>query len=164
MKSRFYDAVVLVFNHEGGYVNDPHDAGGETNFGISKRAYPHLNIKDLTREEAQKIYKDDYWNKIRGDSLPFPIALIAFDMAVNMGVKTAIKALQSVLGVRVDGIFGDRTMEAAHTCEVYYIAEQLTSARIYAYTQMESFKHYGRGWINRSVEMLANAIMLGARA
>ena len=50
--------------HEGGYANDPDDPGGETNWGISKRAYPNLVIKALTREQAREIYQRDFWNRI----------------------------------------------------------------------------------------------------
>ena len=59
----FKDGVIQVLNHEGGYVDDPDDNGGETNFGISKRAYPRVDIKNLTRKQAIKIYYQDYWIK-----------------------------------------------------------------------------------------------------
>src|ERR1044072_8557468 len=98
MTPAFKSAVEIILAHEGGYSFDPRDPGGETNFGISKRQYPNLNIKDLTRERAKAIYFSDYWNKVRGDSLPFGVALVAFDYAVNAGVSTAIKALQRVSG------------------------------------------------------------------
>ena len=50
--SHFDEAIKVVLAHEGGYVNHPKDPGGETNHGITKRDYPHLNIKELTKEEA----------------------------------------------------------------------------------------------------------------
>jgi len=62
-----FDKVIdKVLINEGGYVNDPHDSGGETNFGISKRAYPNVNIKELTTAGAKSIYKKDYWDKVKG--------------------------------------------------------------------------------------------------
>ena len=51
----FEEAVKQVLKHEGGYVNDPVDPGGETNMGISKKAYPYLNIKELTEKDAIDI-------------------------------------------------------------------------------------------------------------
>ena len=64
----FESIVQVVLKHEGGYVNDPDDSGGETNFGISKRAFPDLDIKNLTKEDAVKIYHDKYWKPSRVES------------------------------------------------------------------------------------------------
>ncbi len=57
---KFAVALEKVLAHENGYVNDPDDPGGETKFGISKRSYANLNIKDLTREQAAEIYYRDF--------------------------------------------------------------------------------------------------------
>lgn len=81
--------MTFVFKWEGGYVNDPVDPGGETNFGISKHAYPNLDIKNLTRQAAQEIYQRDYWNNIQGDSLAPELGCVALDTAINMGVSRA---------------------------------------------------------------------------
>ena len=62
---RFEDCIDKVLEHEGGYVNDPNDLGGETNFGVSKKAYPDLDIKNLTRDEAKEIYRKDYWERYK---------------------------------------------------------------------------------------------------
>jgi hypothetical protein len=63
MSEHFERAVAFVLRHEGGYVNDPRDPGGETKYGISKRAYPRLDIKGLTEADAKEIYRRDYWEK-----------------------------------------------------------------------------------------------------
>lgn len=89
MSLSFDTDMTFVFKWEGGYVNDPTDPGGETNFGISKRAYPQLDIKNLTRQAAQAIYQKDYWNAISGDSLEPGLACAALDTAINMGVSRA---------------------------------------------------------------------------
>jgi len=85
----FDRAMEFTLKWEGGYVNDPKDPGGETNWGISKRAYPMLDIKDLTRDEAKDIYEHDYWRKCGADALLWPMNLVVFDTAVNMGVHRA---------------------------------------------------------------------------
>lgn len=90
----FERSVAFVLKHEGTYVNDIRDRGGETNFGISKRAYPNLDIKNLTVEQAKEIYKRDYWDKTGCDALDWPMCLIVFDTAVNMGVGRA-QAIQA---------------------------------------------------------------------
>lgn len=92
--STFDDAVNLVLQHEGGYVNDPQDPGGETNFGISKRSYPALDIKNLTRTDAIEIYRRDWWERYGMDRVPAFIASKLFDAMVNMGPSTAMKCLQ----------------------------------------------------------------------
>ena len=85
----FQQSVAFVLQQEGGYVNNPADPGGETKYGISKRAYPQLDIASLTREQATQIYYTDYWLPSGADSLPQPLALVVFDTAVNLGVSRA---------------------------------------------------------------------------
>jgi len=94
MKSSWPKAIEFVLQHEGGYSNDPADPGGETHWGISKRAYPKLDIKNLTREQAISIYFNDYWIKSGADELFYPMDIIVFDCAVNMGLSRAKVLLQ----------------------------------------------------------------------
>jgi len=94
MIETFPKALNFVLKWEGGYSHDPNDPGGETNWGISKRAYPDLDIKNLTKDQAMRIYVNDYWVPLDGDSLPWPLDLIAFDTAVNMGVSRSKVLLQ----------------------------------------------------------------------
>lgn len=86
MTDYFDRCVAFVLKQEAGYVNDPHDAGGETNFGISKKSYPSVDIKSLTRDEAIEIYRDDYWRAAGCDKMEWPLCLVMFDTAVNLGV------------------------------------------------------------------------------
>ncbi len=92
------DFLLIVqdtLGHEKGYIHDPADPGGETNFGISKRSYPHLDIKNLTREQAIEIYYRDFWLKPKISQLEdFALARRLFDLGVNCGPATAIKMLQ----------------------------------------------------------------------
>ena len=83
-----------IIKVEGGYVNDPDDPGGETKYGISKRAYPKLDIKNMTKDLAREIYKRDYWDACGCDDLPPGLDVAAFDAAVNMGRLTAIAILK----------------------------------------------------------------------
>ena len=90
----FNEIIEQVLEHEGGYVNDPKDLGGETKYGITKRFYPDIDIKNLTIEQAKDIYKKDYWDRNKVESLPQNLWHIYFDMCVNMGKRTAVKVLQ----------------------------------------------------------------------
>ena len=96
----FEKAVFFTIEREGGYVNDPHDPGGETKYGISKRSYPDLDIPNLKREDAEAIYRKEYWDKCKCSDLPHGIDLLTFDAAVNQGPEAAIKMLQRALKVK----------------------------------------------------------------
>lgn len=112
MQQDWDKAIEFVLRMEGGYSNDPNDSGGETNFGISKRAYPNLDIKNLTVDKAKEIYMNDYWNPCHCDELASEFAIATFDAAVNEGVKPAIRMLQIALDVDVDCIIGSNTVTA----------------------------------------------------
>jgi len=85
-----------IFEAEGGYVNDPDDLGGETKYGISKRAFPQLDIKNLTKDEAIEIYIRDYWHKLNCDELEYGLDIAVFDVAVNMGTGRAEQFLEQI--------------------------------------------------------------------
>src|SRR5882724_9263143 len=112
MSSEFNIAIKVVLANEGGYVNNPADPGGETNFGISKRSYPNVDIKNLTRDSAAEIYRHDYW--LYGDLNNQDVATKLLDMSVNMGIKRAITLCQISLNdigehCGVDGKWGHGT-------------------------------------------------------
>jgi lysozyme family protein len=95
MKESIDKAMSFMFSWEGGYSNDLDDAGGETNFGISKRAYPNEDIKNMTKERATELYVRDYWNACNCGELPYPLDIVCFDTAVNMGVGRSQAFLDS---------------------------------------------------------------------
>lgn len=89
MTADFNKCIAFVLQMEGGYVNDSSDPGGETNWGISKRAYANVDIKNLSKAGAMDIYKRDYWIPSGADQLSKNLALVQLDTAVNMGVSHA---------------------------------------------------------------------------
>ena len=159
----FFDfAFDLIVQHEGGYVNDPDDPGGETCYGISKRSYPDLDISRLTAAQAKEIYKNDYWLKCGCDLLSFPIALCLFDSAVNQGRRRACKALQKILLVEVDGIIGPITIKAMNyrpKKEQDSILTEFCAARIIRYAGTRNFDKYGVGWVNRVLKTYHCALL-----
>ena len=108
----FDEAFDKLLAHEGGYVNDRRDPGGETKYGISKRAYPGEDIANMTVERAREIYARDYWGPAGCDAMPDGAKLQVFDMAVNSGVKTAIKTVQLAIEETPDGVLGPKTLMA----------------------------------------------------
>lgn len=144
----FYEAIAHIIELEGGYVNDPRDPGGETKYGISKRAYPDEDIKNLTVERARDIYRRDYWDKIRGNDLPQRMAYYMLDAAINQGVKASITMLQEVLKVKVDGVIGPMTIKAANSGNPELPALYM-ARRAIRYANTNNFNVYGNGWMKR---------------
>ena len=147
--SNFDNAFLLILGAEGGYVNDPVDPGGETNFGISKRAYPNVDIKALTAETAKAIYKADYWDRVKGDDLPWPLSLYVFDCAVNQGVDVAKTLLQKAIGTVQDGVIGPNTLRAIQKANQQELGALYMADRALRYTGTRNFDKYGRGWLKR---------------
>ena len=107
-------AMQWILKIEGGYVDDPNDRGGETNFGISATTYPDVDIKNLTIEGATEIYSIDYWDAYRcGELNPVP-GILLFDAVVQHKPRVAVRLLQEAAGAYVDGVIGPNTIAAAN--------------------------------------------------
>ena len=161
MSEAFEAAVELILKHEGGYVNHPDDPGGETNFGIAKRSYPDVDIAKLTKNDAKRIYKEDFWDKVRGDQMPGAIALMVFDTAVNMGVSRAGKFLQEVVNANpIDGIIGSGTLanvDNAWENSSEFVLTSYANKRLDFYKRLSTFDTFGKGWTRRVEETLEEA-------
>lgn len=147
--SNFQQAFEWIVEAEGGYTNDPNDSGGETNFGISKRAYPQLDIKSLTLAQAEKIYREDYWNRVNADLIPSPLNIMLFDGAVNHGVKASVRLLQRVLLMTEDGVLGEKTLAALKQRSITEVCANYMTQRAILYTKQENQAFYLKGWLNR---------------
>jgi len=169
MKDNFSSSFELLLKHEGGYVNHPDDPGGRTNHGITQRVYEKFLGEDVTEEEMKdmpledvfSIYKDDYWDRVRGDELPSGVDLCVFDWAVNSGVSQASKALQRVLGVLDDGIIGSRTVAAVcDQRDPAQVVEAISQKREDFYRSLRTFDTFGRGWLRRNDETRDEALRM----
>jgi len=158
MKTTFEECVNAVLAHEGGYVDDPTDRGGETNYGITKKVARENgyggDMKELPKSTAQDIYKAKYWDKVRADELPESVRYAIFDTAINMGVSRAIKLLQEVAECEVDGIIGSQTIIASFEVSL----EAYCLQRMYFYCQIvrrdKSQAKYIGGWSNRVMDIV----------
>lgn len=160
MSPRFDAAVAFVLRWEGGYSSDPQDAGGETHWGISKRAYPALDIAALTREEAIALYRQDYWDAARCEDLPAQVALLVFDGAVNQGLGAAVWMLQEELGVLArDGVIGPITLQVAGARNHDDLALAYCARRAVAYAQAKTFPRHGLGWMRRLLDAYRFALV-----
>lgn len=157
---KFNKAFEYVMYFEGGYVNDPHDLGGETKYGISKRSYPHLDIKHLTREQAKKIYYCDFWVKGKFEQMTDEnIAIKCFDLSVNMGLNTGARILQRALratnqNVVEDGIVGNETMSSVNKTDATSLLSALKSEAAGYYRLIannnSTQRRFLRGGLNRA--------------
>lgn len=147
--SLFDDYIERVLSHEGGYVNDARDPGGETKFGIAKRSYPGVDIKGLTRDAAKAIYKRDFWDRVQGDTLPRQFAFQALDAAVNHGIGNAVRWMQRAVGAADDGIIGPVTLGKVQRFDPADLVLLFNAERLEFYAKLSTFDAFGRGWTRR---------------
>lgn len=159
MKADFDRAFELVVGHEGGYVNNPADPGGETKFGISKRSYPNEDIAGMTLDRAKQIYRIDFWDRLRCGDMPRSLSFSVFDCGVNCGVTRAAEFLQKLLRVTVDAQIGPLTLEAVSQANGALLAAKFNAMRLQYHASLPSFKDFGKGWCRRVAE---NILLIGS--
>lgn len=173
MKENFDTAFEHVLKHEGGYVNDPLDRGGETNLGVTKGAWAQYigrpvqdgEMKALTKEVVKPFYRKGYWDKCRCDELPAGLDYAVFDFAVNAGPGRAAKFLQQAVGVTADGAIGPATMAAVAGADPAQAVIAFGKAKEQFYNAIvardPSQSRFIKGWLNRvaSVEKTANTMI-----
>ncbi len=174
-RSNFDACLTLVLGAEGGFSNDPRDAGGATNFGITigtltewrRSRTPGAtvtpdDVRALKLEEAKEIYRSRYWNITRCEDLPAGVDLLVFDMGVNAGPGRSARILQEILGVEQDGSIGPVTLNGLNTCPVDKVIRDFSTKRLDFYRSLDDFKVFGAGWTNRANSMLEAALRMAA--
>jgi lysozyme family protein len=157
--AKFEEAILKTLANEGGakYTEDPADRGGATKYGISQRAYPQLDIRNLTEAQARDIYKRDYWDRVRGDDIVSQaIAENIFDTCVNMGVRTGSRLAQLALGLKpADGVIGSQTLAKINATDETLFLAAYTIAKVARYAHLcnrdRNQQRYLLGWINRAL-------------
>lgn len=157
----FDQAFSRVIGHEGGFGNDSRDRGnwttgvvgqGElkgTKYGISAMAYPDLDIRTLSLDEAKTIYKRDFWDKLKMDSIPETARFDLFDAAVNSGIGNAARFLQKACGVTADGVIGPQTLKAVSAMDPAKLDKRINGFRLMFLCDTPTFNTYGKGWVRR---------------
>ena len=120
MSNIFSRAISTVLKHEGGFVNHRKDPGGATNLGVTKKVWEKwikkkatiADMKSLTVSDVMPLYKKKYWDVVKGDKLPSGVNLVVFDFGVNAGPARAAKFLQRIVGTKMDGKIGPKTIKA----------------------------------------------------
>lgn len=147
----FNRAIEGVLEDEGGYVNSKNDDGGETKYGISKRSYPNLDIKNLTLDQAKGIYFHDFWKF--GGVVSQPIADKVFVTYVNMK-HDGIKILQRLVNVADDGFYGPKTEAAVNLQDPYTLLSRYRIALVQHYLEIVQAHpekaEFLKGWLRRA--------------
>lgn len=174
--ANFKEAYDITAKYEGGYVNDPADAGGETIFGVARNAWPNLNMwnildeykkqglrgKDLEAKcksnhdfisEVETVYHTQYWFKIWGDKIENQKSANAiYDFAVNTGTQRAIKYAQIASGCKADSIMGNGTLVAINSCKDF--TNKYADLRCRFYNNLAknrpSNQKFLKGWLARA--------------
>ena len=153
MSLTFIQIFNRLIGHEGGYVNDPRDPGGETNWGITKRTAQangyQGSMRAMTREQAYKIYYSAFWLRYQCDKMPDAVAFQFFDAAVNHGLGNASRMLQRAGNVADDGIIGNMTIAAIKKMAISDVIMRLNAERLEFYCKLSTFATFGKGWVRR---------------
>ena len=168
MKKNFEECMARLLEHEGGYVWHAQDPGGETNFGVTRAVYEQYvgrqvmngEMEGLTHDDVYPIYKENYWDAVRGDDLPSGVDWSTFDWAVNSGKSRASKALQRIVGVEADGGIGPMTLQAVAEADPEEIIKQMHYVRDKFYRSLDTFEVFGKGWVRRNDETKHQALNL----
>ena len=172
MQTNFDDSFARVIQSEGGYVNDPHDAGGETNLGVTKAAWSSYlgrpieagEMKALTVDLVKPFYKKMYWDKMHCDELPKGLDYAAFDFAVNAGVGQSSKFIQRSVGAKDDGSIGPATLAAVAKADPRTLLQGFTNQKVAFYRGLveknSTQEKFLKGWLARATDVETKAMTM----
>jgi lysozyme family protein len=168
MNANFPKALAAVLVHEGGYVNNPKDPGGMTNLGCTKTVWEeHCGhpvdekaMRALTPNDVGPLYKNKYWDKVKGDDLPAGVDYVVFDAAINSGPGRAAKWLQACVNVYADGVIGDKTIQAVRNKDPKELINDYCAYRLAYLKMLQTWNTFGRGWERRVKEVNATALSM----
>lgn len=166
MNANWKRSIQLVLQSEGGYVDHPSDPGGRTNLGVTQSVWEnwigHVSnekeMRSLTPEMVEPLYKKKYWDACRCDDLPSGIDYLVFDFAVNAGVGRSAKTLQTVVGTTPDGAIGSKTIAAVNTTDD--LINKFSDEKARFYKSLPTFSVFGRGWVSRIEHVKKDALLM----
>jgi lysozyme family protein len=168
MNQNFDKALAAVLVHEGGYVFNSRDPGGETNLGCTKAVWEehcgHMvdtkTMKALTPADVGPLYKTKYWDKVKGDDLPSGVDYVVFDAAINSGPGRAAKWLQTCVNVYADGVIGNMTIQAVRNKDPKELINDYCAYRLAYLKMLQTWQTFGKGWERRVKEVNATALSM----
>jgi len=162
MKENYQSALNHVLQSEGLWSDNPADPGGATMKGITLDTYrawkgnPHISkddLKAISDQEVYDLYKQNYWDKVKGDDLPSGVDYAVFDASVNMGVGRASKLIQEAAGVPADGVIGNGTLQVIKNANPIDLINKFSDEKDAFYKSLPTFGTFGKGWLNRVAQV-----------
>ena len=168
MNTNFEKSLAELLKHEGGFVNHPSDPGGATNLGVTQvvwedwidRAVSEENMKALTPAKVAPLYKELYWDRIKGDKLPSGVDYCVFDAAVNSGVSRAARWLQTTVGAVADGAIGEQTLKQVLLTNPQMLIDKYSANRLSFLQRLSTWPTFGKGWERRVEEVRVTALKM----
>lgn len=158
----------FILSFEGGWSDHPNDHGGKTNMGVTLTTWKSVGYDkdmdgDIDADDLRLINKDDviqrvmrpwFWNKMRADDIESQaVANIIVDWAWMSGPVNVAKRIQTILGVKADGVFGPITVKAINGtkpynlfCCIWQIRDSFYKDIIRKDPTQEKFRN---GWLRR---------------
>jgi lysozyme family protein len=169
MNRTFERALPLVLRHEGEFANHPKDPGGATMKGVTLKTFQRYkpgatvaDLKAISPDMLARIYRDGYWNAVKGDDLPAGVDYAVFDFAVNSGPGRAAKYLQAASGVAQDGQIGPATLAAVAKQNPVALINSICDARLAFLRRLETWPTFGKGWSSRVAGVRKEALRMAA--
>lgn len=168
MRENFEKSLAELLKHEGGYVNHPQDPGGRTNHGVTQdvwedwidRAVSEAEMKALTPAKVSPLYREMYWDRIKGDKLPSGVDYVVFDAAVNSGASRAAKWLQTTVAAVADGMIGEQTLKLVMLTNPQMLIDKYSANRLAFLQRLATWPTFGKGWERRVEEVRATALKM----
>jgi lysozyme family protein len=168
MNTNFDACLAHLLKHEGGFVNHPSDPGGATNLGVTQavwedwidRTVSEENMRALTPAKVAPLYKELYWDRIKGDKLPSGVDYLVFDAAVNSGVSRAAKWLQTTVAAVADGAIGEQTLKLVMLTNPLMLIDKYSANRLAFLQRLATWPTFGKGWERRVEEVRATALKM----
>jgi lysozyme family protein len=168
MKRNYRAALSKVLIHEGGWADHPRDPGGATMKGVTLRTYQRFfgaaktkdDLRNITDDELEQIYRQGYWDKCRCDDLPRGLDYVVFDAAVNSGPARSAKWLQAAVGVTQDGSIGPRTLEKIGSHDPVDTIQDCCDRRLRFLQSLDNWSVFGGGWGRRVAAVRSDAVAM----
>jgi lysozyme family protein len=166
-KGNLQKSMDIMMKLEGGKSDLKSDRGGRTNLGVTQREFDKFRQKqglapkdvfNITKQEAQQVYKLGYWNVIKGDELPLNVAHAMFSYALTDGPQDSVRFVQKLLGVEVTGFMGPKTKQAIWNASKNgdkKLTERILNKQIARYENDEQ-EQFQKGWVNRVKKLRQN--------
>jgi lysozyme family protein len=169
--ANYTECLRRLLIHEGGYCNDPGDPGGPTKYGITiydYRLYIDRNgtasdVKNMTVEQAEKIYRKRYWDALRCDELPSGVDYSVFDYGVNSGIGRSAKVLRRICGLPAGTTITPDVVAAVNARDSVGVINALNDERLRFLQGLSTWSIFGRGWGRRVSEVRAFSLKLASQ-